>query len=103
MPPRRPYSVRDVEALRKRMATSKRVVPHSVRSLADQVNSNRGTINALLTGEQATLSEELAQRIAYELGVPMEDLFMPTVIAFANTNEASGNGSPGRKEGARDE
>lgn len=103
MPPRRPYSVRDVEALRQRMATSKRVVPHSVRSLADQVNSNRGTINALLTGEQPTLSEELAQRIAYELGVPMEDLFVPTVIAFANSDRASANGGAEHSDGACDE
>ena len=86
MPRRHPYRVRNVEALRKRMAASKRVVPHTVRSLAEQVNANRGTIGHLLSGEQETLPKELAERIAFELGVPLEDLFMPSSFEFPNAN-----------------
>jgi transcriptional regulator with XRE-family HTH domain len=85
------------------METSERVVPHSVRSLADQVQSSRGTIGALLTGELPTLSEELAQRIASALNAPMEDLFMPTALAFGNSDESSENGSTEHSEGVRGE
>lgn len=106
MPPRRPYSVRNLEVLRQRMADSQRavqVVPHSVRSLAEQVNSNRGTIGALLSGKQETLSEELAEAIARELKCPMDDLFVPTEIAFPISTEASADGSAMHPTGARDE
>lgn len=106
MPPRRPYCVRDVEVLRQRMAASERVVqivPHSVRSLAEQVESNRGTIGALLTGKQSSLSEELAQAIARELKCPVEDLFVPTEIAFPTATEASASGSAEHPTGAHDE
>jgi transcriptional regulator with XRE-family HTH domain len=97
--PRRAYRVRDVKILRERMKASKRVVSHTVRSLADQVGSNRGTIGALLSGEQETLSEELAEQIAFAFGVPKEDLFVPSSFAFPN---ASDKDAPEAK-GARDE
>jgi transcriptional regulator with XRE-family HTH domain len=73
------YRVRDKEKLRERMAASQRVVPHSVRSLATLVGVSRGTVGHLLTGEQERLSDDLAQRIAVALGVPVDDLFVPVV------------------------
>lgn len=71
------FRVRDVEALRGRMESSQRIVPHSVRSLATLVKANRSTIGYLLTGERPVVNEALAQRIAVALGVPVEDLFAP--------------------------
>ncbi len=52
MAPRYPYRVRDLETLRASVKESKRVVPHSVRSLAEAAGSNRTTIGDLLTGDQ---------------------------------------------------
>lgn len=73
------YRVRDKEKLRERMAASQRVVPHSVRSLATLVGVGHATVGHLLTGEQERLSDDLAQRIAVALGVPLDDLFVPDV------------------------
>lgn len=73
------YRVRDVDALRRCMASSKRVVPHSVRSLASLVGANRTSIGYLLTGERPVVEEALAQRIAEVFASSVEDLFMPEV------------------------
>ena len=78
--------VRDVEALRQCMDSSRRVVPHSVRSLAALVGANRSTIGCLRTGERPVIDEALAQKTAVALGVPVEDLFMPEGSSFANEN-----------------
>lgn len=69
------YRVRDRSTLRERMARSQRVVPHSVRSLAALVGVSHGTVGHLLTGEQASVTEDLARRLAAALGVHLEDLF----------------------------
>lgn len=76
------YRVRDIQALRARMASSQRVVPHSVRSLAALVGANRTAIGYLLTGERPTVDEALAQRLAVALASPVEDLFVPDVSTF---------------------
>jgi len=77
MAPRYPYRVRDLETLRASVKESKRVVPHSVRSLAEAAGSNRTTIGDLLTGDQENVSEALANRLAGILGMPFDDLFVP--------------------------
>lgn len=70
------YRVRDRGRLRERMAESKREVPHSVRSLAQQVKSSPSTIGHLLTGERDSLDGELAQRISESLGSSLDELFV---------------------------
>ncbi len=75
---RNPYEVRDHEALQERVSGSQRVVPHSVRSLAELAGVSHGTIGDLLTGKKRRVSLGLAQRLSAVLGVPMEDLFVPT-------------------------
>ena len=71
------HRVRDLEALRAAVKASTRVVPHSVRSLAEAVGANRTTMGDLLTGDQQRLSEGMAHRLAGALGRPFDDLFMP--------------------------
>lgn len=78
------YRVRDVQALRERMQQSQRVVPHSVRSLAELVGANRSTVGYLLTGERPVVDEKVAQGIAVALGVSLDDLFLPDAFPFRN-------------------
>jgi transcriptional regulator with XRE-family HTH domain len=75
---RNPYQVKDREALQKRLSESQRVVPHSVRSLARLAGVAPATVGHLLTGERNRASLAVAQRLSAALGVPMEDLFVPT-------------------------
>lgn len=79
--------VRDVETLRKCMDSSRRVVPHSVRSLAALVGASRSTIGYLRTGERPVIEESLAQKIAVALGVSVDDLFVAEGYSFANEND----------------
>lgn len=84
---RYPYRVRDVEALRERMKSSTRVVPHSVRSLAALVGSNRTTVGDLLTGDQERLSEGLAHSLATALGAAFDDLFVLDASGSGDTDD----------------
>jgi transcriptional regulator with XRE-family HTH domain len=84
---RNPYSVRDREKLQERVNGSQRVVPHSVRSLAKLAGVAPATVGHLLTGERSRVSLAVAQRLSAALGVPMEDLFTPTVSAYGNDND----------------
>lgn len=68
--------VRDLAQLRERMARSKREVPHSVRSLAQQVNVSHGLVGHLLTGERDSLDSDVAERIAEALDTPVGELFV---------------------------
>lgn len=70
------FRVRDPQVLRERLDTSQRVVPHTIRSLAKQVNVSHALIGFLLTGERDTVDADLAKRIAKELKVPLRDLFV---------------------------
>lgn len=70
------FRVRDVAKLRDRMAKSKREVPHSVRSLAQQVNVSHALVGHLLTGERDSLDGDVAERIAEALDTPVGDLFV---------------------------
>lgn len=71
------YRVRDVDRLRGAMKSSQRIVPHSVRSLAELVGKSSTQIGYLLTGDRSVIDEKTAQRIAVALGVKLEDLFLP--------------------------
>lgn len=88
MRPRNPYQVRDRDALQERVNGSQRVVKHTLRTLAELAGCSHSTIGALLTGEKTRVSPELAQRLSAVLGVPMEDLFMPTTSASGNGNNS---------------
>ncbi len=90
MRPRHPYQVRDPEALKERMNSTQRVVPHSVRSLAAIVGRSSTTIGDLLTGKQETVTKDLAVSLAVALGARMDDLFMPTMSESADTDEEGG-------------
>lgn len=87
MRPRHPYQVRDPEALKERMHSTQRVVPHSVRSLASAVGKSSTTIGDLLTGKQTRVTRELAVSLSVALGVRLEDLFMPSTSESADTDE----------------
>jgi transcriptional regulator with XRE-family HTH domain len=82
---RNPYQVRDRDELRRRVDASQRVVPHNVRSLADLARVSPSAVGHLLTGERATVSEAVAQRLSAALGVPMEELFMPTASTSSDS------------------
>jgi transcriptional regulator with XRE-family HTH domain len=82
------YQVRDAKALRARLKASKRVVPHSVRSVAAAAGTSRTTVSNLLTGKQLRVSEELAKSLAFILDVPVADLFMPAVSTSADIDIA---------------
>ena len=71
------YRVRDQEKLRERMRKSERIVPHSVRSLADLVGKSRSQIGFLLTGDRPVIDEETAQGVASALKCDVDDLFLP--------------------------
>jgi transcriptional regulator with XRE-family HTH domain len=70
------YRARDVEELRRLMATPRREVPHSVRSLARKVGTNHSTVGYLLTGDRTVVDEKVARGIADEYGCAVGDLFL---------------------------
>ena len=87
MRPRNPYQVRDRQALQERVNGSQRVIPHSVRSLAELAGVSPATIGHLLTGKRANVSLGLAQRLSAVLGSPMDDLFVPTASASSDSDK----------------
>lgn len=90
MRPRHPYQVRDPEALKERMHSTQRVVPHSVRSLASVVGRSSTTIGDLLTGKQTRVSQDLAVSLAVALGARLEDLFVPTASVSSDSDMDQG-------------
>jgi len=86
MRPRNPLQVRDREVLKRRIEAAPRITTHSVRSLAEVTGVNHSTIGDLLTGRKKRVTVALAQRLSAVLGVPMEDLFVPTSSEFANAD-----------------
>lgn len=72
------------------MAEPRRMVPYSVRTLADEVGANRSTIGYLLAGERQTVDETVARGVAEAFGCSVEDLFEPAVITCGNGNTESG-------------
>ena len=86
---RNPFEVRDLEALKKSVEGSQRIVSHSVRSLAKVAGVGHATVGHLLTGERTTVSLTVAQRISAALGVPMEDLFVPAASTSSDIDQES--------------
>lgn len=83
------------EKLRAQMEVPCRQVKHSVRSLAAQVGTTHGTIGHLLTGEVRSVKEEMAERIAAELGAEMRDLFfLPELSTSVDVDEEVSEGGP---------
>jgi transcriptional regulator with XRE-family HTH domain len=87
MRPLNPLEVRDREVLKEAIDQSTRTVKHSVRSLAEMTGVSHATIGDLLTGRKTRVTVELAECLSEILGVPVEDLFVPTVSEFANAND----------------
>jgi transcriptional regulator with XRE-family HTH domain len=83
------YRVRDVQSLRDYMSRSERIVPHSVRSLAERVGANRSTIGFMLSGERPLVDEKVAEGVAEALGAPLEDLFLPEPSQFRDGDNGS--------------
>jgi transcriptional regulator with XRE-family HTH domain len=71
------------------MQKSQRVVPHSVRSLAELVGANRTQVGYLLTGERSVVDEGLARSIAIALGASLDDLFLPVSSPSRDGKEVS--------------
>lgn len=71
------YQVRDHEALRELLKTPVRLVPHTERSLADEVGVSKSLIGYLKSGERETFAEDVATGIAETYGLPLEELFVP--------------------------
>lgn len=86
MRPRNPYEVRDREALQKCVDDSQRIVPQTVRSLAELTGVSHGTIGDLLTGKKTRVSLSVAQRLSAVLKRPMDDLFAPTASVLGNAD-----------------
>jgi transcriptional regulator with XRE-family HTH domain len=93
MRPRNPYRVRDREALQQCVNDSKRVVPHSVRSLAELAGVSPAAVGHLLTGERNSVSSAVAERLSEALGRPVDDLFAPTQSTSCDSANGAG-GSP---------
>jgi len=101
MRPRNPYEVRDPAALRRRVETSTRVISHSTRSLAEVTGFSHATISQLLTGRKQRVTKELAQRLSAALGVPMGELFVPTMSASDDKDNGSAEAPKGSAHDAR--
>jgi transcriptional regulator with XRE-family HTH domain len=71
------YQVRDLDELRKLLKTPVRLVPHTERSLADEVGVSKTLIGYLKSGERETVAEDVATRVANAYGRNIEDLFVP--------------------------
>lgn len=82
------------EALRDRLAKSKRVVPHNVRSLAEQVEVSPALVGHLLTGTRETVDEKVAERISEELEAPFDELFAPIACPSEHGHEEQGAQEP---------
>lgn len=71
------YRARDTERLRQLKDTPCREVPHTVRSLAEKLQTSHSVVGFLLTGERPVVDEQVAKGFAEEYGLPLEDLFLP--------------------------
>lgn len=83
------YQVRDLDALRRLIEQEPvRLVPHTERSLADQVGVSKSVIGYLKHGKRGTFPEDVAKRLAEEYGKPLDELFVPAVST--SMDEADG-------------
>lgn len=83
------YQVRNFDELRVLIEeTPVRLVPHTERSLADQVGVSKSVIGYLKHGKRGTFPEDVAKRIAEEYGKSLDDLFVPASSTSMNGDEA---------------
>lgn len=88
------YQVRDHDALRELLGTPVRLVPHSERSLADQVGVSKSLIGYLKNGGRDTFAEDFARAVAETYGKPIDELFMPAIsTSIDGRNESGGDES----------
>jgi transcriptional regulator with XRE-family HTH domain len=73
------YQLIDPSLLRKLMQRTGDGSNVTIRDLAAAVGVPHGTVGNLLTGEQASVSQEIAQRIADRIGVDLLVLWRPAV------------------------
>lgn len=78
------YRLVSPELLRMLMRRTGTGAPVSVRALAAKAGLPHGTVGNLLTGEQESVAEESARRIAGVIGVDVLVLFIPMERAEAN-------------------
>lgn len=88
------YRVRDTETLRRLIKEPRRLVPHSVRSLAEQAKTHKTTIDRMLNDEGASVDESVAQSVAEVFERPVDDLFVPD-----GSTSIDGANGPDRQEG----
>lgn len=91
------YRVRDTETLRKLIKEPRRLVPHSVRSLAAHAKTHKTTIDRLLNDERASVDESVAKSVAEVYERPIEDLFVPD-----GSTSIDGSNEAGQQEASRD-
>jgi hypothetical protein len=70
------YRVRDNGLLRQLMKAPRRLVPHTVQSLADQAGAPKSTIGFMLTGDRPVVSESVAEGVSEAFDVPLNVLFV---------------------------
>lgn len=88
------YRVR-IETFREEMAKPRRLVPHSVRSLAKVAKVNKTIIGYLLTGERPYVNEDVAVSIAEVFEKPVAELFTPEVYTSMSENADDRRASDG--------
>lgn len=82
------YRVRDPKMLGELIKEPRRLVPHSVRSLAAQAKTHKTTIGRLLSGEQSCVDESVALGIAEAYERPVAELFVPEASTSVDGMEA---------------
>lgn len=89
------YQVRDPDAMRELIEkTPVRAVPHSERSLADQVGVSKSLIGYLKHGGRDTFAEDFARGIAEVYGRSLDELFVSVEsTSIDDQNEPGGDGS----------
>ena len=92
---RGPYSVRSGEVLRMAIEGSTQEVPNTMASVAAQVGTSRSTIHHLVSGQQYTVSEKMAEKIAFAVGKPVEAIFVSSTLTDENVNGKGTNEAPG--------
>lgn len=84
------YRARDVDQLRRLKETPCREVPHTVRSLAEKLQTHHQIVGYLLTGERPVVDERVAKGFAEEYGLTLDDLFLPEPSSAQDEAEIEG-------------
>ena len=85
------YQPRDPDVLRELFKTPVRLVPHTQRSLAEQVGTSKSTIGYMQDGKRDSYPEDVARGVAEAYGRPFDELFVPA----GSTSIDGANGAVG--------